>query len=106
MKYLPLARRDGGRDLPATRCCPLWLLANRRFPPRLLRFLEGFPVAVLAAFAVPLILMPGGTLDVSLHNLDLVVAVPTVVVALWSRSLIATVVAGSALMMVARALMG
>jgi branched-subunit amino acid transport protein len=88
------------------RVLPLWLLANRHLSPRWLRFFQGFPVAVLAAFVVPLILMPQGTLDPSLHNLELVVAVPTVVVALWSRSLIATVVAGSVLMMVARAIAG
>jgi branched-subunit amino acid transport protein len=105
VKYLPLLVAMAAVTYPA-RLLPLWLLANRRIPPRLLRFFEGFPVAVLAAFVVPLILMPGGTLDVGPHNLELVVAVPTVIVALWSRSLIATVVAGSILMMAARALLG
>lgn len=103
MNYLLLLLAMAAVTYPP-RVLPLWLLAKRRFPPRLLRFVQGFPVAVLAAFVVPLILMPKGTLDLSLHNLELVVAVPTVAVALWSRSLIATVVAGSVLMMVARAL--
>lgn len=86
------------------RVLPLLVFADRRLPPLLLRFLEGFPVAVLAAFVAPLILMPDGRLEIGFGNLGLVAAVPTAVVALRSRSLIATVVAGSALMMVLRAL--
>jgi branched-subunit amino acid transport protein len=105
VKYLPLLLAMAAVTYPP-RALPLWLLAKRRFPPRLLRFLEGFPVAVLAAFVVPLILMPDGSLDLSLQNLELVVALPTIVIALWSRSLIATVVAGSVLMMLARWLLG
>ena len=105
MNYVPLLFAMAAVTY-VPRLLPLWLLANRRLSPRLLRFFQGFPVAVLAAFVAPLILMPEGRLDLSLHNLELVVAVPTIVVALWSRSLVATVVAGSVLMMAARALVG
>ncbi len=85
------------------RVLPLLALSSRRLPPRLIHFFEGFPVAVLAAFVVPLVLAPGGKLALGLDNLELMVAVPTTLVAVRTRSLIATVVAGSVFMMIARA---
>jgi len=86
------------------RLTPLLLLADRRLPPRTLSFLRGFPVAVLAAFVAPLILMPDGRWDISLSNEELLVAIPTAAVSLWSKSLIVTVVVGSVLMLLLRAL--
>ena len=85
------------------RVLPLLALAGRRLPPLVVHFFEGFPVAVLAAFVVPLVLAPGGKLALGLDNLELLVAVPTTLVALRTRSLIAAVVAGAAFMVVARA---
>lgn len=84
------------------RVLPLLALAGRRLPPLLVHFFEGFPVAVLAAFVVPLVLAPGGKLALDLNNLELIVAVPTTLVAMRTRSLIAAVVAGSAFMILAR----
>lgn len=84
------------------RVLPLLVLAGRRLPPLLVHFFEGFPVAVLAAFVVPLVLVSGGKPALYLDNLELIVAVPTTLVAVRSRSLIATVVAGSVFMMLAR----
>lgn len=83
---------------------PLMALAGWHLPDWLLRILEGFPVAVLAAFVVPLILAPEGHLDLSWNNLNLPAGVLTTVAAVWSRSLIITVVAGAVSMMVLRAL--
>ena len=85
------------------RALPLLALAGRRLPPVLIRFFESFPVAVLAAFVVPLVLAPEGTLALDRDNLELMVAVPTTLVALRTRSLIAAVVAGSVFMVIARA---
>lgn len=90
----------------APRVLPLLALSGRRLPPLLVHFFEGFPVAVLAAFVVPLVLAPGGKPALSLDNLELIVAVPTTLVAVRSRSLIATVVAGSVFMMIARVVAG
>ena len=83
---------------------PLMALAGWRLPAWLLRLLEGFPVAVLAAFVVPLILAPEGHLDLSWSNLNLPAGAITTVAAIWSRSLIITVVVGAVSMMVLRAL--
>lgn len=85
------------------RLLPLLLLSQRGLPPRVLRFLEFIPVAVLAAFVVPLVLAPEGPLSLSLQNQTLLVSAPTVAAALKTRSLIVTVVVGVAAMMVLRA---
>lgn len=84
------------------RVVPLLTLANRRLPAWLLRFLSGVPVAVLAAFAAPLVFAPEGSLDLSLHNLNLLAAVPTVLVAVWRRDLLLSVVVGALTMAVLR----
>lgn len=87
------------------RLLPLLALSGRRMPPLVVRFLEGIPVAVLAAFVAPLILAPEGRLDVGLHNPQLLAAVPTIVVSLLSRNLLVTVLGGAVFMVLARALL-
>src|SRR5660398_328016 len=57
-----------------TRSLPLLALGRRRIPEPVRRFFRGFPVAVLAAFAAPLILAPEGTLQLGYHNLGLMAA--------------------------------
>ena len=86
------------------RLLPLLLLARRHMPDRVLRFLAGFPVAVLAAFVAPLLVGPQGEPAFGRDNLELLVALPTIGLALLTRSLIVTVVAGAVLMTVARAI--
>jgi branched-subunit amino acid transport protein len=86
-----------------TRVVPLLALHGRRLSPLVRRFFEGFPVAVLAAFVTPLVLAPGGTLEVSLHNAPLVAAVPTILVALRTKNLLLTVVVGAVVVVAARA---
>lgn len=84
------------------RMLPMVVLARWRFPRWLLRLLEGFPVAVLAAFAVPLVLAPENHLNLGLHNLGLPAAVITAIAAMLSRSLIVTAIVGSVSMMLLR----
>ena len=83
---------------------PLMALAGWHLPGWLLRILEGFPVAVLAAFVVPLILAPEGSSRPLLEQPEPSRGVLTTVAAVWSRSLIITVVVGAVSMMVLRAL--
>ena len=85
-----------------TRVVPLLLFANRTLPPWLLRFLRAVPVCVLAAFAAPLVLAPEGSLDISLHNLSLLAAIPTLAVAVWRRDLLLSVLVGVASMALLR----
>lgn len=79
----------------ALRFVPACFLSSWRFPPWLETFLRYVPVAVLSAMVVPAILM---TTDDKVHlgpsNLFLLVSVPTVVLAVWTRSFLTTVVAG------------
>lgn len=86
------------------RVLPLLLLAQRRLPPLALRFFELIPVSVLAAFVAPLVLVPDGRLDLSLGNLTLLASLPTVLVALRTRSLMVTVLVGVTVMIALRLL--
>ena len=84
------------------RAVPLLLLADRGLPVWAGRFLRAIPVAVLAAFVAPLVFAPQGTFDPSLDNLALLASIPTALAAVKTRSLIATVVVGVAVMMILR----
>jgi branched-subunit amino acid transport protein len=88
-----------------SRALPLLLLADRSLPRWATALLAGIPVAVLASFTTPLVLSPEGSLDISLGNLTLLASIPTILVALKTRSLIATTVFGIAAMMVLRAVL-
>jgi len=86
----------------ALRFLPLAFLARVTMHPRVLQFLEYFPVAVLSAFVVPLVLAPEGRLWLSLQNEALLAGLLTLPVAVLSRSLIVTVIAGSVIMALIR----
>jgi branched-subunit amino acid transport protein len=88
-----------------TRVVPLLALHGRRLSPLARRFLEGFPVAVLAAFVAPLVLAPNGSLALSVHNPQLVAAIPSILVALRTKNLLLTVVVGAAVVVIARAVL-
>lgn len=78
------------------RLLPAWLLSRASLPPAVERWLRFVPVAVLSTLLWPsLLLKEGGTaFDVHLHNLPLMVSVPTAAVALVTRSFLGTVVVG------------
>lgn len=67
--------------------------------PELLRdALRYVPPAVLAAIIVPDVLMPGGSLDVSLGNERLLAAAVAALVAWRTRNALLTIVVGAAVM--------
>ncbi len=76
------------------RVLPLALLGRFRLPDRAVRWLGYVPVAVLAALLSQSVLLSGGHLALSPGNLSLLALVPTLLVALRTRSLIGTVAAG------------
>jgi len=74
-------------------------------PPLLLRWLEFIPAAVLSALLAQGLLLDGGQLSLPPDNPALLAAIPAFAVAIWTRSLMGTVVAGIAAMALLRALM-
>lgn len=72
--------------------------ANRmEFPPLLKRALHYVPAAVLTAIIVPAVLMPGGSIQISLNNAHLMGGLAAVLAGWLTKNLLATIVAGMAL---------
>lgn len=88
-----------------SRALPLVALSRARIPPWLEKWLSHVPVAVLASLAASSVLVPGGTLVSIRGNVYLLAAVPTLVVAARTRSLVASVVAGMLTVTILRALL-
>lgn len=79
----------------------MFLLFERApLPPGLLRALRYVPAAVLSAIIFPEVLMPGGTLDLSLGNARLLAGVLAAVVAWRTRNVFLTVLVGMVVMWV------
>ena len=86
------------------RILPLALLSRINLPDRAVRWLGHVPVAVLAALLAQSVLLADGQLDLSLGNFSLIAIIPTLLVALRTRSLVGTVLTGVASMAILRLL--
>lgn len=73
------------------RALPMMYLATESLPMVVRRWLAFVPVAVLAALLGPDIFIQGGKLDISFHNIFLLVAVPALFVAWWTKSFFGTI---------------
>ena len=81
--------------------------ARNDMPPMLERALRHVPVAMLTAIAVPAVaFVAPGTLGLDLHNARLVAGVVAALVAWWSRSTVATIAVGMAVLWLVRWLVG
>lgn len=67
------------------RLFPMLFLHRRELPEPLLRWLSFIPVAILAALLAPSLAVTNGKLDLSIRNLYLLAALPTVAVAAFHR---------------------
>ncbi len=76
------------------RWVPLFYLSRRRLPQWFVDWLELIPVAILSALVLPEIMTPGDPRKFVLFNPKLLVALPTFLFALKTRSLGGTVVLG------------
>lgn len=85
------------------RVLPLVVLSRLTLPDWLMRWLGYVPIAVMAALVGQTLLIPDGSL--SLRIPELLAACVTFFVAIVTRSLLATVVAGMIVMMALRFLM-
>lgn len=86
------------------RMLPLVVLSRFRLPSLLLRWLELVPVAVLSALLAQGLLVRDAHLALPPTQWDLLAAVPAFTVALWTRSLMTTVVVGIGAMALLRLL--
>ena len=76
------------------RMLPMVVLSRMRLPEWFHRWLSFVPVAVLSALLVPSILVKDGGVWVAAGNKPLLAALPTLIVALKTRNLFASVLVG------------
>jgi len=88
------------------RVIPLWFLASRSLPPRVAAWLRYVSPAVLSAMLLPSIIAPDGQVYIYWENLYLMAAIPTLLVAWKTRSLVIPVLVGMALVALARLVWG
>ena len=67
------------------RVVPITLLAGRRLPPLLTRWLSFVPVSVLAALVAPDLLMADGKLHIAADNLFLLATIPTLLICWFKK---------------------
>ncbi|MCL6662698.1 AzlD domain-containing protein [Paenibacillus amylolyticus] len=88
------------------RVLPLMLFSKIQIPMWLLRWLEYVPVAVMAALIGQELFMSDNQLVPITQNAALWASLPTIAVAIWTRSLLGTVLVGIVAMMILRYVMG
>ena len=76
------------------RALPLLYLAHKKMPQWLIEWLGLIPVAILSALLAPALFTEAATRTFMLGKLELLVAVPTLLFALKTRSLGGTVLVG------------
>ena len=79
------------------RWAPVFFLTRKPMSPLLARWLELIPAAILSALLLPALVTSGDPRSIDFARPDLLVAVPTFLFALKTRSLGGTVVFGMAL---------
>ena len=76
------------------RALPLMYLAHKKLPPWLIDWLSLIPVAILSALLAPSLLANTSTRSLQLGKPELLVALPTLLFAIKTRSLGGTVLIG------------
>ncbi len=84
------------------RVLPLMLFSKIQIPMWLLRWLEYVPVAVMASLIGQELFMSDNQLVPITQNAALWASLPTIAVAIWTRSLLGTVLVGIVAMMILR----
>ena len=78
------------------------LLSQLELPKWLIRWLKNVPVAVMAALLAQELLLSDNQFSLSENFLKLLAAIPTFLIALYTKSLLGTVMVGVVTMMVLR----
>jgi len=76
---------------------PLFLLSRKELPSLCEAWLDFIPVAILSALIVPSLITAGNPRHLDLFTSELIVAIPTFLFALKTKSLAGTVLLGMAL---------
>ena len=84
------------------RLLPIAALSSKALPPWLVKWLQLIPAAVLAAMLLPSLILTERGLNLHMDNVYLWAAVPTFAVAKWGKSFVGAIVAGMALVALAR----
>lgn len=84
------------------RVLPLMILSRFQLPEWATRWLSFVPISVMAALVGQEILMEGQDISISFHNIELIASIPALLIAVKTRSLLATVLAGIISLMVLR----
>jgi branched-subunit amino acid transport protein len=84
------------------RVLPIAILSRVELPGWAMRWLSYVPIAVMASLVGQELLMPNGKLEPLQHNLELIAALPAFLIAIFTRSLLGTVVVGIIAIMVLR----
>lgn len=79
------------------RWLPLFLFSRRSLPPWLTEWLDFIPAAILSALILPAILTEGDPRHLQLFRPEFWVTIPTLMVAIKTRSLAGTVLTGMGL---------
>ena len=91
----------------AARLSFIALFARRDMPPLLAEALKHVPAAMVTAIVVPaVVFMPAGVLRLDFQNPKLIAALVAGTVAWWSKSAVATIVVGMAVLWILRYLAG
>lgn len=78
------------------RVLPILTLSSRPLPAGVVKWLELIPAAVMAALLFPALFAPEGGLHISFQNYFLLAAVPTLLIAVRTGSLVMAILAGMA----------
>ncbi|TCS96595.1 AzlD domain-containing protein [Hazenella coriacea] len=84
------------------RVFPLVVLSKIHLPNWIISWLKHIPVAIMAALLAQELLIPNQEFTYFSGNLRLVAAIPTILIAVFTRSLLATVMVGVVSMMLLR----
>ncbi|MGF7047810.1 branched-subunit amino acid transport protein [Paenibacillus sp. DS2015] len=84
------------------RVLPLVILSRMQLPMGLIRWLQYIPVAVMSALIAQELFISEGQFAFVNNRLDWMAALPTFAVAIWTRSLLGTVIVGLVCMMLLR----
>ncbi|GAB6094894.1 AzlD domain-containing protein [Desulfatiferula olefinivorans] len=78
----------------APRFFPVFFLTGKSLPEGFKRWLELIPVALLSAILLPSLVVTRTPMGFTFASIELLVAIPTVVLAAATRSLSATIIGG------------